>query len=256
MTQPQASVVNLHATIAPKSDQLNADDLIGRTLTIKVTKVSLCGEPTQPIAVHYEGDNGKPYKPCKSMRRVMVHVWGGDGNLFVGRRMTLFRDDRVQFGGDAVGGIRISHMSDIDREVVMALTMTRANRKPYTVKPLPAERAPGGAEPTQELDLLTILTNGREAAAMGSAALTAWWGSLGKPAKLAAKATLDSELKATAAKADAAAEAGDTEGDDDVPFDDAPPADDGFPGDPRTIPGVKTGAQLAAEQEAEQRGDD
>jgi hypothetical protein len=54
-------LTNLLATIAPKSDQLNADDLIGRSLTIKVTKVALCGEADQPIAVHYEGDNGKPY---------------------------------------------------------------------------------------------------------------------------------------------------------------------------------------------------
>jgi len=134
-------MTDIMPTIAPKSDQLNADDLIGRTLTIKVTRVSLCGEPDQPIAINYEGDGGKPYKPCKSMRRVMVHVWGGDGNVYVGRRMTLYRDDKVQFGGLAVGGIRISHMSDIDNAVTMALTATRANRKPFTVKPLPPEAA-------------------------------------------------------------------------------------------------------------------
>lgn len=133
-------MTNLLPTIAPKSDQLNADDLIGRTLTIKVTKVSLCEAPDQPIAVHFEGDGGKPYKPCKSMRRVLVNVWGSDGNAYVGRRMALYRDDKVQFGGLAVGGIRISHMSDITSDVTMALTATRANRKPFTVKPLPPER--------------------------------------------------------------------------------------------------------------------
>lgn len=132
-------MTDIMSTIAPKSDQLNTDDLIGRSLTIKVSRVSLCGEPDQPVAIHYEGDGGKPYKPCKSMRRVMVHVWGGDGNAYVGRRMTLYRDDKVQFGGLAVGGIRISHMSDIDNAVTMALTATRAARKPFTVKPLPPE---------------------------------------------------------------------------------------------------------------------
>lgn len=141
------AVVNLLNTIAPKSDQLNADDLIGRAITIKVTKVSISGTPEQPIAIGYEGDGGKPYMPCKSMRRVLVHIWGGDGNAYVGRRMSLYRDDKVQFGGMAVGGIRISHMSDIDEPVTMALTATRANRKPFTVKPLPPEVEAAPAKP-------------------------------------------------------------------------------------------------------------
>jgi len=216
-------MTNLLATIAPKSDQLNADDLIGRSLTITVTKVALCGEADQPIAVHFEGDDGKPYKPCKSMRRVMVHVWGPDGAKFTGRRMTLYRDDKVRFGPDAVGGIRISHMSGIDRDVTMALTATRASRKPYTVKPLPTTKA----EPTECVDLLTVLTEGRAAAARGSAALTAWWSRLDRDEKAAAKPTLDSELKATASKADQAAF--DEPADHDAETGEV--TDDSFPGD-------------------------
>lgn len=246
-------MTDLRPTIAPKSDQLNADDLIGgRLLTIKVTKVSLCGEPDQPIAVHYEGDDGKPYKPCKSMRRVMVHVWGPDGARFAGRSMTLYRDDRVTFGKEAVGGIRISHMSGIDREVTMALTATRANRKPYTVKPLPTAKA----EPTESVDLLTVLTEGRAAASRGSAALTSWWSRLDRDEKAAAKPTLDSELKAAASKADQAAFDDEPEQDSDAapPVSDEAPttaADDaatvgadGFPGDApgevETVEVVKT----------------
>lgn len=129
-------MTDLRQTIAPKSDQLNADDLIGQPKTIKVTRVSLLATPEQPIAINYEGDNGKPYKPCKSMRRVLVMVWGDDGNKFAGRSMTLYRDDKVMFGGVATGGIRISHMSHIDQAVTMALTATRSNRKPFTVQPL------------------------------------------------------------------------------------------------------------------------
>ena len=129
-------MVDLRNTIIPKSDQLNADDLIGVTKTIKITGVKLCGEPDQPIALNFEGDNGKPYKPCKSMRRVLVKIWGPDGNAFVGRSMTLYRDEKVRFGGLEVGGIRISHMSDINAPVTMALTETKAKRKPYTVQPL------------------------------------------------------------------------------------------------------------------------
>jgi hypothetical protein len=132
-------MTNVANTIAPKSDQLNADDLIGReTMTIKVTKVSLlAGE--QPIAINYEGDNGKPFKPCKSMRRVLVQIWGGDGNAYIGRQMTLYRDEKVKFGGADVGGIRISHLSHITEPITIALTASRASRKPYVVKPLKVE---------------------------------------------------------------------------------------------------------------------
>ena len=38
-----------------------------------------------------------------------------------------------------VGGIRISHMSDIDGAITMAITASKGNKKPYTVKPLVAE---------------------------------------------------------------------------------------------------------------------
>lgn len=131
-------MTDLRQTIEPKSDQLNADDLIGRTMTIKVTKVSLlAGE--QPIAINFEGDHGKPYKPGKSMRRVMVQIWGPDGNTYTGRSMTLYRDEKVLFGGVAVGGIRISHMSHITKDITLALTATKASRKPFTVKPLQVE---------------------------------------------------------------------------------------------------------------------
>lgn len=133
-------MTDLSLTIAPKSDQLNSDDLIGGPKTIRITRVSGNeGSAEQPINIFFEGDNGKPYRPCKSMRRVLVHVWGKDGHAYVGRSMTLYRDPTVQFGGLAVGGTRISHMSHIDEPKTMALTATRANRKPFTVKPLKVE---------------------------------------------------------------------------------------------------------------------
>lgn len=123
-------------TISPKSSQLNADDFIGHDgMTITVTKVSLLGGD-QPVAINFEGDNGLPFLPCKGMRRLLVSVWGGDGNLYIGRSMRLYRDEKVRFGGAEVGGIRISHLSHIAEPVTIALTVSRANRKPYVVKPL------------------------------------------------------------------------------------------------------------------------
>lgn len=128
-------MTDLTKTITAKSNQLNSDDLLGRSITVKITKVSVA-DGEQPIAINYDGDEGKPYFPCKSMRRVLVNVWGADGNKYVGRSMTLYRDEQVKYAGMAVGGIRISHMSHITAPVTMALTATRANKKPFTVQPL------------------------------------------------------------------------------------------------------------------------
>lgn len=127
--------VNMNATVAPKSDQMNADDLIGGPRTIKITAVRhVSGD--QPIAISYEGDDGKPWKPCKSMRRVLIHAWGSEGREYVGKSATLYLDPTVKYGGIAVGGIRISHLSDINRTMDIALTATRGRRTPYKVEPL------------------------------------------------------------------------------------------------------------------------
>jgi hypothetical protein len=215
-------------------------------MTIKVTGVKLCGEPDQPFAIHFEGDNGKPFKPCKSMRRVMVHVWGPDGNAYVGRRMTLFRDDKVLFGGEPVGGIRISHMSDIAGEITMALTASKAKRKPFTVRPLGPD---DGAAP--KVNIKALLAAGEAAANEGSASLTVWWQGLSKPEKVAAKPALDDRLKPIAAQADVA-NVGDPDPEPEfgepATSDDPDDADD-FPGDrPIESLGLKTGSQLLAEQ--------
>lgn len=143
---------DLASTIIPKSDQLNADDLIAGPMTITITKVSkVKGE--QPIIINFEGDNGRPYKPGKSMRRVLVLVWGGNGNHYVGEALTLYRDPEVTFGSDKVGGIRISHMSGIDGPRELAITVKRGQRKPFHVKPLvKAAKRPAAADKAEPDD--------------------------------------------------------------------------------------------------------
>jgi len=130
--------MNMLTTIIPKSDQLNADSLIGAPKTIKITKVTVDPAAEQPVSIYYEDDPARPFKAGKSMRRVLVNVWGPDANAYVGRSMTLYRDEGVKFGGMEVGGIRISHMSHMEKPMTMALTATRGNKKPFTVKPLAA----------------------------------------------------------------------------------------------------------------------
>ncbi len=130
--------MNLSSTIIPKSDQLNADDLISGPRTIKIMSVQP-GSKEQPVSIGFDGDTGRPYKPSKSMRRVLVTLWGNEGSAYIGRRLTIYRDPEVKFGGDAVGGIKISHASDISQPATIVLTESRAKRKPFRVEVLENE---------------------------------------------------------------------------------------------------------------------
>jgi hypothetical protein len=126
---------DMTSVIVPKSDQINADDLIGGPMTITIKEVTIRSGQDQPVSVFFEGST-KAFRPCKSMCRVMVNAWGKDANRYVGKSMTLYRDPGVKWGGMDVGGIRISHMTDIERDMVMALTEKKGSRKPFIVKPL------------------------------------------------------------------------------------------------------------------------
>lgn len=132
----QFDVSNLRPTIIPKSDQLNADQLVGGPMTVTVSEVRVTSSDDQPVIVHYEGENGRPYKPCKTMRKVLIFAWGEDGREWVGRSMTLYHDASVRFGGSEVGGIRISHMSHIDKEIRVNLTATKGKKALNTISPL------------------------------------------------------------------------------------------------------------------------
>lgn len=183
--------VNMTDFVMPKSDQLNADDLIGGPRTITVTSVTAnAGSVEQPVSIWFVGDEGKPYKACKSMRRVLIHVWGADAKNYVGRSMTLYCDPSVQFGGMKVGGIRISHMSHMEKAQTMALTATKAKRAPFTVQPLvvPVSKAP-------ELIAQYVKAVTKEAWDAIELARAAEWPRLTKEEKLTVKAASDEALK-------------------------------------------------------------
>jgi len=159
--------MDMTPTLEAKSNQLTSDDLIAGSRTITVTKVAP-GNDEQPVAVHYDGDQGKPWYPCKSMRRVLVAAWGADARDYVGRSLTLFRDPEVSYGSIKVGGIRISHLSDLDSPLSIALTVKRAKRAPYKVLPL-AKAAAAPADPDPVADAAAAC----EAAGLTSAGIEA-----------------------------------------------------------------------------------
>lgn len=128
--------MDLTESIAPKSDQLNTDDLMSGPRTVTITEVNR-GTAEQPVNVVLdEFGSSRPYKPSKSMRRVMVAAWGPEASTYAGHRLTIFRNPTIKFGKDEVGGIQISHLSHIDKPLTVALTVTRGKRAPFTVQPL------------------------------------------------------------------------------------------------------------------------
>jgi hypothetical protein len=150
--------VDLTDTIQPKSDQANADDFLSGPRTFTVAEVRRSESAEQPVEVVLkEFPPGRPWKPNKSMRRVLVQAWGVDAANYVGRRLTLFTDKSVKWGGAEVGGIRIRAMSHINKPLSMNLTVTRGKRAPYKVDPLPDD-APSHpivtSDTLAELDLM------------------------------------------------------------------------------------------------------
>lgn len=133
--------MDMTRTIEPDSGQLNADDLMAGPVTVTITGVTR-GTPEQPVNVELAEYPGRPYRPAKSMRRILVAAWGKDSSVYTGRRLTLYRDPHVRFGREEVGGIRISHLSHIREPMTVMLTVTRGRRAPFTVQPLPDDETP------------------------------------------------------------------------------------------------------------------
>ena len=128
--------MDLTQSITPKSDQQNFDDYLSGPRTVTVSAV-VSGTDEQPVNVELVEFPGRPYKPSKSMRRVLVAAWGKDASEYVGRRMTLAGDPTVTFGREAVGGIKISALSHIEKRLTLSLTVKRGKRAPHVVEPLP-----------------------------------------------------------------------------------------------------------------------
>jgi len=130
-----SDITDLRGTIVPRSDQLNAEQLLSGDMTITLTDVRM-GSEDQPVILHYENDQGRPFKPCKTMRKLLIFAWGEDGRNWIGKSMTLYNDEKVRFGGMEVGGIRIRALSHIEREIAISLIATKGKKATHNVQPL------------------------------------------------------------------------------------------------------------------------
>lgn len=127
-------MADVRGTLEAKSDQLNATDIMGIDLVIRIRAVVVGGGKEQPVSVYFDGDNNRPWKPSKGMRRVLAAGWGWESDNWVGKSVKLHFDASVKYAGKEVGGIRVKAMSDIDqRGMVVVEAINRQQRVPVNV---------------------------------------------------------------------------------------------------------------------------
>lgn len=144
-------------TAAPRSDQWNADDFVGDSKTFTIANVT-DGTAEQPYDISFEGAP-RVWRPPLTTLRILMEAWGDESDVWIGRRVTLYRDATVRFGKDAVGGIRVSHLSHLpgNRPLTMAVTASRGKRPMVTIQPLSDEN-PAVTLTTDDVDAATTET--------------------------------------------------------------------------------------------------
>lgn len=144
---------DVSAAIAPKSQQLDNIELRGKGPQIfTITAVDVRETLDQPLIVHL-AEFPRPWKPGKTMGRVLAQCWGLDSDNWIGKQVELFADESIKFGNDTPGGTRISRVSDIDGPKSAAILLGQGKPGLYKVDPLPASPAsgatPAAPEPTE-----------------------------------------------------------------------------------------------------------
>ena len=133
-------------TAEPRSDQWNAEDFIGGPRTFTIAGVRN-GTAEQKYDIQLEGET-RVWRPPLTMLRVLLAAWGDDATVWAGRKVTLYQDPTVRFGKEVLGGIRISHLSHLDKPLKLSLTVKRGSRAAVTVQPLKQD-APTAAQPNE-----------------------------------------------------------------------------------------------------------
>lgn len=150
--------------IQAKSDQLNAIDLAGGPVTVRIVDVKQ-GNAEQPVNIITDVFGpSRPFKPSKTVLRVLVAGWNTtDTTTWVGQSMTLYRDPSVRWAGEAIGGIRVSAMTGLTKPLVIALPTSKGKTAKSTITPLEVAAQPAARDWISELELA-----GNDLAAIGA----------------------------------------------------------------------------------------
>ena len=133
--------------LAPKSDQLDAVDLLGSPPQVFTITEVREGNAEQPVQIGL-AEFPRVWRPSKGMLRVLAGCWGKDTSKWVGRKVELYCDPDVMFGPDRVGGVRISRLSHIEKRTSVPMIIKRGKGGSWNVDPLPAAPAPAPAPDT------------------------------------------------------------------------------------------------------------
>ena len=140
--------MDLTSTIEADSTQVNAVDLTGSSRIVTITGISGGPDKKQPVNIELAEFPGRAYRPCKTMRRILVHAWGPDTRTYIGRRMEIYNEESVKYGGKAVGGVRIRALSDIPARFDKTLQESQKTYVTYSIDPLPDAPPPTTKAPS------------------------------------------------------------------------------------------------------------
>lgn len=151
-------MIDVSSTIVPKSDQLNAEDFISGPRVFTVQDVRVSDGTEQPVSVIFAG-GFRPWKPCKTMRRILVLAWGKDASQWIGKSTRLYRDPSVLWAGKPEGGIRIEALSHIPSPIEERLSFAKGKRAPIRVEVL----APRDIPPVDDIEIARSLARAAKA---------------------------------------------------------------------------------------------
>lgn len=175
-------MIDVTKAIEPKSDQQNADSLLSGPRTIRIRDIAY--NPTaesQPLWIYFDGDDGKPWKPCRTAARCLVSIWGQDAKKWLGLHCTIYCDPEVSYGGVKTGGIRVSHMEGLTSPRTLMLTKTRGKKGATVIKPLVIDKQTDQPTPEPSLNTATLDAEIEAAKAMEAEDKAAWWKTKTKP---------------------------------------------------------------------------
>jgi hypothetical protein len=120
-----------------KGEYISAAEIGERRPTFTIAKVGNVRmddekkkkEVDKPVIWFKEIDRGFVYN--KTAGHSLAAMFGKDDNTWIGKRVTLYADPEVRFGGEQVGGIRIAGSPDIKEEVKVRIKFPK--KKPFEV---------------------------------------------------------------------------------------------------------------------------
>ena len=138
-----------------KGEHLSAAELGNRRPTftiVRIGSVRLDDEKKKKEvdkAVIYFKEIDRGWVFSKTSGHCLAKMFGEDDDAWIGKRVTLFADPDVKFGGDQVGGIRVSGSPDISQPMTIRIKFPKKKAIEVTLTPTAPSR-PSQNQPQQE----------------------------------------------------------------------------------------------------------